>query len=98
METICLLLALKVEHPKSIHLIRGNHEVCEQEGRRQGLGGQLGVPGGVRRWERGAGVGRDAGLPHGVPRKLRGRSGVTGAVRRGMRGVREGRGSVVHQG
>lgn len=26
LETICLLLALKIEHPKSVHLIRGNHE------------------------------------------------------------------------
>jgi 3',5'-cyclic AMP phosphodiesterase CpdA len=27
LETICLLLALKIEHPASVHLIRGNHEV-----------------------------------------------------------------------
>ena len=27
LETICLLLALKLEHPKAVHLIRGNHEV-----------------------------------------------------------------------
>lgn len=27
LETICLLLALKIEHPHSVHLIRGNHEV-----------------------------------------------------------------------
>lgn len=27
LETICLLLALKIEHPRNIHLIRGNHEV-----------------------------------------------------------------------
>ena len=27
LETICLLLALKLEHPRSVHLIRGNHEV-----------------------------------------------------------------------
>ncbi len=27
LETICLLLALKIEHPKAVHLIRGNHEV-----------------------------------------------------------------------
>ena len=26
LETICLLLALKVKFPESIHLIRGNHE------------------------------------------------------------------------
>ncbi|KAG1666120.1 hypothetical protein FOA52_010910 [Chlamydomonas sp. UWO 241] len=26
LETICLLLALKIEHPRNIHLIRGNHE------------------------------------------------------------------------
>lgn len=28
LETICLLLALKIEHPKHVHLIRGNHEAC----------------------------------------------------------------------
>ncbi|GFH24722.1 serine/threonine-protein phosphatase [Haematococcus lacustris] len=27
LETICLLLALKIEHPRSVHLIRGNHEI-----------------------------------------------------------------------
>ena len=27
LETICLLLALKIENPSSVHLIRGNHEV-----------------------------------------------------------------------
>lgn len=27
LETICLLLALKIEHPAHVHLIRGNHEV-----------------------------------------------------------------------
>jgi hypothetical protein len=27
LETICLLLALKLEHPRAVHLIRGNHEV-----------------------------------------------------------------------
>jgi len=26
LETICLLLALKIEYPKNVHLIRGNHE------------------------------------------------------------------------
>eukprot|EP00899_Mesostigma_viride_P027752 jgi/Mesvir1/8161/Mv12469-RA.2 len=26
LETICLLLALKIEHPTNIHLLRGNHE------------------------------------------------------------------------
>ena len=30
LETICLLLALKIEHPTSVHLIRGNHEVRAQ--------------------------------------------------------------------
>ncbi|GBF89161.1 phosphatase 1 beta [Raphidocelis subcapitata] len=29
LETICLLLALKVEYPRSIHLIRGNHEAAD---------------------------------------------------------------------
>ena len=32
LETICLLLALKIEHPKSVHLIRGNHEVIALPG------------------------------------------------------------------
>ncbi|CAL5230077.1 g13534 [Coccomyxa viridis] len=29
LETICLLLALKIEHPKAVHLIRGNHEASD---------------------------------------------------------------------
>ncbi|KAJ3669961.1 hypothetical protein LUZ60_010285 [Juncus effusus] len=29
LETITLLLALKVEHPKNVHLIRGNHEAAD---------------------------------------------------------------------
>ncbi|KAK9908007.1 hypothetical protein WJX75_001420 [Coccomyxa subellipsoidea] len=29
LETICLLLALKIEHPKAVHLIRGNHEAAD---------------------------------------------------------------------
>ncbi|DBB07366.1 hypothetical protein WJX82_002389 [Trebouxia sp. C0006] len=29
LETICLLLALKIEHPKNVHLIRGNHEASD---------------------------------------------------------------------
>ena len=31
LETICLLLALKIEHPKHVHLIRGNHEVSSYQ-------------------------------------------------------------------
>jgi hypothetical protein len=26
---MCLLLALKIEHPRSVHLIRGNHEAAD---------------------------------------------------------------------
>ena len=29
LETICLLLALKLEYPDNIYLIRGNHESAE---------------------------------------------------------------------
>eukprot|EP00877_Chromochloris_zofingiensis_P000243 jgi/Chrzof1/10219/Cz04g33020.t1 len=29
LETICLLLALKIEYPRSVHLIRGNHEAAD---------------------------------------------------------------------
>ncbi|GBG87231.1 hypothetical protein CBR_g45290 [Chara braunii] len=29
LETICLLLALKIEHPRNVHLIRGNHEAAD---------------------------------------------------------------------
>ena len=39
LETICLLLALKIEHPKHVHLIRGNHEV-----RSHGLCGSKSIP------------------------------------------------------
>ena len=37
LETICLLLALKIEHPKHVHLIRGNHEVCRSSKDHQNL-------------------------------------------------------------
>jgi hypothetical protein len=26
---MCLLLALKLEHPRNVHLIRGNHEAAD---------------------------------------------------------------------
>ena len=29
METIILLLALKIEHPENVHLISGNHEAAD---------------------------------------------------------------------
>ncbi|XP_020580587.1 serine/threonine-protein phosphatase BSL1 homolog [Phalaenopsis equestris] len=29
LETICLLLALKIEYPENVHLIRGNHEAAD---------------------------------------------------------------------
>lgn len=29
LETMCLLLALKLEHPRNVHLIRGNHEAAD---------------------------------------------------------------------
>lgn len=29
LETLCLLLALKIEHPNNVHLIRGNHEASD---------------------------------------------------------------------
>lgn len=29
LETLCLLLALKINHPESVHLIRGNHEAAD---------------------------------------------------------------------
>ena len=38
LETICLLLALKIEHPSSVHLIRGNHEVCAERECGEGKG------------------------------------------------------------
>ena len=39
LETICLLLALKIEHPKNVHLIRGNHEVMRFCSFRQSVAG-----------------------------------------------------------
>lgn len=50
LETICLLLALKIEHPRSVHLIRGNHEV--------GPGGRSGLSRAHRTW-----LGKHAWLP-----------------------------------
>lgn len=32
LETMCLLLALKINHPQNVHLIRGNHEVRRRGG------------------------------------------------------------------
>jgi len=29
LETICLLLALKIEYPRNVHLLRGNHEAAD---------------------------------------------------------------------
>ena len=55
LETICLLLALKVEHPNHIHLIRGNHEAADINalfGFRIECVERLGEAAGVKTWQR----------------------------------------------
>lgn len=55
LETICLLLALKVEHPLHVHLIRGNHEAADINalfGFRLECIERLGDAEGVKAWQR----------------------------------------------
>ena len=55
LETICLLLALKVEHPNHVHLIRGNHEAADINalfGFRLECIERLGDVAGVKAWQR----------------------------------------------
>lgn len=55
LETICLLLALKVEHPRSVHLIRGNHEAADINalfGFRLECLERLGEQQGLKAWQR----------------------------------------------
>lgn len=55
LETICLLLALKVEHPTHIHLIRGNHEASDINalfGFRLECLERLGDLDGIKAWQR----------------------------------------------
>ena len=96
LETICLLLALKIEHPKNVHLIRGNHEVRGRAG--WGAGGQRGGPAGGQGgggWSGGGQEGGQAG--GGVGRREGGGAewGGGGPVRQAGRGV-GGTQDVVH--
>lgn len=55
LETICLLLALKVEHPHHVHLIRGNHEAADINalfGFRLECIERLGDVAGLKAWQR----------------------------------------------
>eukprot|EP01026_Neomeris_dumetosa_P048164 TRINITY_DN4158_c0_g2_i2.p1 TRINITY_DN4158_c0_g2~~TRINITY_DN4158_c0_g2_i2.p1 ORF type:complete len:916 (+),score=170.18 TRINITY_DN4158_c0_g2_i2:140-2749(+) len=55
LETICLLLSLKKEHPNSVHLIRGNHEAADINalfGFRMECMERLGDPDGKIVWNR----------------------------------------------
>jgi hypothetical protein len=55
LETICLLLALKIEHPRSVHLIRGNHEAADINalfGFRLECLERLGDQQGLKAWQR----------------------------------------------
>ena len=55
LETICLLLALKIEHPRNVHLIRGNHEASDINalfGFRIECIERLGDPNGIWAWQR----------------------------------------------
>ncbi|KAL4429396.1 hypothetical protein ABPG77_005170 [Micractinium sp. CCAP 211/92] len=55
LETICLLLALKIEHPHAVHLIRGNHEAADINalfGFRLECLERLGDAAGLKTWQR----------------------------------------------
>jgi len=55
LETMCLLLALKIEYKKNIHLIRGNHEAADINalfGFRMECTERLGESGGIWIWQR----------------------------------------------
>ncbi|KAL6774518.1 PKL1 [Auxenochlorella protothecoides x Auxenochlorella symbiontica] len=55
LETMCLLLALKIDHPENVHLIRGNHEASDINalfGFRLECVERLGEPEGLRAWNR----------------------------------------------
>ncbi|PSC71439.1 serine threonine-phosphatase BSL1 [Micractinium conductrix] len=55
LETICLLLALKIEHPSNVHLIRGNHEAADINalfGFRLECLERLGDQAGLKTWQR----------------------------------------------
>ncbi|CAG9462338.1 unnamed protein product [Pedinophyceae sp. YPF-701] len=55
LETVCLLLALKVEHPDHVHLIRGNHEdedINSLFGFRDECMDRLGSTPGIQAWKR----------------------------------------------
>lgn len=55
LETICLLLALKIEYPEHIHLIRGNHEASDINalfGFRLECMERLGDEEGIKAWQR----------------------------------------------
>jgi len=55
LETICLLLALKIMYPRNIHLIRGNHEAADINalfGFRLECLERLGDPDGIWAWQR----------------------------------------------
>ena len=55
LETMCLLLALKIEYRRSIHLIRGNHEAADINalfGFRLECTERLGESGGIWIWQR----------------------------------------------
>eukprot|EP00889_Picochlorum_renovo_P008416 jgi/Picre1/35446/NNA_002908.t1 len=61
LETICLLLALKVEHPDHVHLIRGNHEAADINalfGFRLECLERLGEINGIKAWQQTADNGR----------------------------------------
>ncbi|KAK2079181.1 hypothetical protein QBZ16_002872 [Prototheca wickerhamii] len=55
LETLCLLLALKINHPESVHLIRGNHEASDINalfGFRMECIERLGEAEGLQAWSR----------------------------------------------
>lgn len=87
LETICLLLALKIEHPRSVHLIRGNHEAADINalfGFRLECLERLGDQQGLKAWQRLNTLFNWLPLAALIEDKARGSAGAGGVCRAGQ--------------